>query len=82
MEISVASHFGYNDSCRLANFNTASTAQALIGLIWKGSAVLKLKNVYRTNLYTFLISYTYIRINYDLKHNLSLSWTSFIRIGV
>jgi hypothetical protein len=66
---------GYGDSDRLANLYTASTAQALIGLIWKSSAVLKLKNVYRTNLYTFLISYTYIRINYDFKHNLSLSWT-------
>jgi len=65
-----SSFFVYRDRCRLANFKAASAAKALIGLKRKSSPVLKLKNIYRTNFNTFLVSYTYILINYDFKQNM------------
>ena len=75
------SFLGHGDRGRLANLYTASTAQALIGLKRKSSAVLKLKNVYRTNLYTFLVSYAFIRINFDFKHNMLFPGPGFSELA-
>ncbi len=64
------SFLSYRYSCRLADLDTAPAADTFPGLKRKGPPVPELKNIHRADLNTFLISYTFARIDFDFKHNM------------
>ena len=76
------SFLGHCDRGRLANLNTAFAAQALIGLKRKGSPVLELKNIHRADFDAFFVSYAFIRIDFDFKHNMLFPGPGFSELDV
>jgi hypothetical protein len=63
---------GYRYRLKFTDFNTAFTPQALIGMNGNGFPVLQLKNIYRTDLNTFFVTYALIRVHFHLEHKIIL----------